>query len=103
MGTGELTKTGHILSTEGMMKHARASNAKEFVIATETGIIHRMKEENPGKTFIPIKEDAICKYMKKINIEKVHNSLVNSVYEVKVPANISTKAKLSIERMLAIS
>jgi quinolinate synthase len=41
--------------------------------------------------------------MKKINVEKVHNSLVNSVYEVKVPANISKKAKLSIERMLAIS
>jgi quinolinate synthase len=103
MATGELTKTGHILSTEGMMKHARTSNAKEFVIATETGIIHRMKKENPDKTFIPIKEDAICKYMKKINVEKVHNSLVNSVYEVKVPDNISMKAKLSIERMLAIS
>lgn len=103
MATGELTKTGHILSTEGMMKHARTSNAKQFVIATETGIIHRMKKENPDKTFIPIKEDAICKYMKKINLEKVHNSLVNNVYEVKVPVNIAKKAKLSIERMLAIS
>jgi quinolinate synthase len=102
MATGELTKRGHILSTEGMMNHARTSNAKHFVIATETGIIHRMKKENPNKDFIPLKEDAVCKYMKKISLEKVYNSLVNDIYEVKVPANIAEKAKLSINRMLAI-
>ena len=102
MATGELTKRGHVLSTEGMMNHARTSNAKHFVIATETGIIHRMKKENPNKEFIPLKEDAVCKYMKKISLEKVYNSLVNDIYEVKVPANIAEKAKLSIDRMLAI-
>ena len=102
MATGELTKRGHILSTEGMMNHARTSDAKQFVIATETGIIHRMKKENPNKEFIPLKEDAVCKYMKKINLEKVYNSLVNDIYEVKVPANIAEKAKLSIDRMLTI-
>jgi quinolinate synthase len=103
MATGELTKRGHILSTEGMMNHAKTSDAKQFVIATETGIIHRMKKENPNKEFIPLKEDAVCKYMKKINLEKVYNSLVNDIYEVKVPANIAEKAKLSIDRMLTIS
>jgi quinolinate synthase len=103
MASGDLIKTGHVLSTEGMMKHARTSNTKQFVIATETGILHRMKKENPDKAFIPIKEDAVCKYMKKINLEKVHNSLVNNVYEVKVPTNIAEKAKFAIERMLAIS
>ena len=104
MATGELTKTGYILSTEGMMNHARTSNAKQFVIATETGIIHRMKKENPpNKEFIPLKEDAVCKYMKKINLEKVYNSLVNDVYEVKVPASIAEKAQRSIARMLAVS
>jgi quinolinate synthase len=102
MSKGDLGRGGHILSTEGMMNHARTSSAKQFVIATETGIIHRMKKENPNKQFIPIKEDAVCKYMKKISLEKVHNSLVNMVYEVKVPANIAEKAKLSIDRMLAI-
>ncbi|MFL6330571.1 MAG: quinolinate synthase NadA [Nitrososphaeraceae archaeon] len=102
MSRGDLAKNGHILSTEGMMNHARTSDAKQFVIATETGIIHRMKKENPNKEFIPIKEDAICKYMKKINLEKVHNSLADMVYEVKVPANIAEKAKLSIDRMLAV-
>ena len=102
MSRGDLAKNGHILSTEGMMNHARTSNAKQFVIATETGIINRMKKENPNKQFIPIKEDAICKYMKKINLEKVRNSLINLVYEVKVPANIAERAKLSIDRMLAV-
>jgi quinolinate synthase len=102
MSRGDLAKNGHVLSTEGMMNHARTSDAKQFVIATETGIIHRMKKENPNKEFIPIKEDAICKYMKKITLEKVHNSLADMVYEVKVPANIAEKAKLSIDRMLAI-
>jgi quinolinate synthase len=99
---GDLARSGHILSTEGMMNHARMSSAKQFVIATETGIIHRMKKENPNKQFIPIKEDAVCKYMKKINLEKVHNSLINMVYEVKVPATIAQKAKLSIDRMLVV-
>jgi quinolinate synthase len=102
MSKGDLARGGHILSTEEMMNHARTSSAKQFVIATETGIIHRMKKENPNKQFIPIKEDAVCKYMKKISLEKVRNSLVNMVYEVKVPANIAQKAKLSIDRMLAI-
>src|ERR671920_250002 len=103
MSTGELIKSSHILSTEGMMNYARKSTSSQFVIATETGILHRMTKENPDKTFIPIKNDAICKYMKKINLNKVHNSLVNNVYEVKVPYKIAEKARLAIERMLEIS
>ena len=100
---GELAKMGHILSTEGMMNHARASNAKQFLVATETGILYRMQKENPDKEFIPIKRDALCKYMKKITIEKVYNSLAQDVYEVKVPKQIADKAQLAIDRMLAIS
>ena len=103
MATGELIKSGHILSTEGMMNHARKSQASQFVIATETGILHRMIKENPNKTFIPVKNDAVCKYMKKINLKKVHNSLVNDVYEVKVPSKTAERARLAIERMLLIS
>src|SRR5919106_1784947 len=103
MSTGELIKSGHILSTEGMMNHARKSDASQFVIATETGILHRMIKENPDKTFIPVKNDAVCKYMKKINLKKVHNSLVNDIYEVKVPSKTAEKARLAIERMLVIS
>jgi quinolinate synthase len=79
------------------------SKNNQFLIATEVGILSRMRQENPSKEFIPIKSDAICKYMKKITIEKVYNSLVNEVYDVKVPENIARKAIVPIERMLAIS
>ncbi|HEX6067533.1 MAG TPA: quinolinate synthase NadA, partial [Nitrososphaera sp.] len=102
MAKGDLAKTGHVLSTEGMMKHARTSDAKQFVVATETGILYRMKKENPDKEFIPVKEDAVCRYMKKITLEKVYNSLANNVFEVKVPKETAEKARLAIDRMLAI-
>jgi quinolinate synthase len=62
-----------------------------------------MEKENPHKQFIPIKKDAICRYMKLINLEKVQNSLINSVYRVKVPSRTAAKARAAIERMLAIS
>lgn len=102
ISTGELQKSAHILSTEGMMKHARTSPAKQFVVATETGILYRMGKENPHKQFIPIKKDAICRYMKLINLEKIQNSLLNNVYQVNVPPKTAEKARAAIERMLAI-
>jgi quinolinate synthase len=100
---GDLEKNGHILSTEGMMKHARASDTKQFLVATETGILYRMRKENPEKEFIPVKSDASCKYMKKITLEKVYDSLRQDVYEVKVPKQTADKARLAIDRMLSIS
>lgn len=100
---GDINRQSKILSTEGMMNEAKVSKNKQFLVATEVGILSRMRQENPSKEFIPIKDDAICKYMKKITIEKVYNSLVNDVYEVKVPENIARKAIVPIERMLAIS
>ncbi|MEM0364372.1 MAG: quinolinate synthase NadA [Candidatus Nitrosocaldus sp.] len=90
------------LSTEGMMRYARQSNAKRFIVATEVGILHRMKKENPEKEFIPISSDAVCKYMKMITLEKVYRSLRDMVYEVKVPEATAKKARIAIERMLAI-
>ena len=92
-----------ILSTEGMMNHAKNSASKKFVVATETGILYRMRKQNPGKEFIPISENAVCQYMKMITLDKVYSSLKESKYEVKVPKNIAQKAQLAIERMLAIS
>jgi quinolinate synthase len=90
-------------STEGMMKYAKSSSADKFVVATETGILYRMQKENPTKKFIPISDNAICKYMKMITLDKVYRSLTEMVYEVKVPEIIAGKAKLAIERMLAIN
>ncbi len=92
-----------ILSTEGMMNHVKNSSAQQFVVATETGILYRMKQQNPGKTFVPASEKAECQYMKMITPEKVYASLREDKYEVKVPTDIANKARLAIERMLSIS
>jgi len=92
----------HVYSTEGMVRHARESSADKFVVATETGILHRMRKENPDKTFLPIKDDAVCQYMKTITLEKVYRSLRDQVYQVKVPIETADRARLSIQRMLEI-
>ena len=62
-----------------------------------------MRKQNPDKTFIPMSENAICKYMKMITLDKVYASLQENKYQVKVPKNIADKAQLAIERMLAIN
>jgi len=100
---GDISKDTKILSTEGMMKEAKTSTNNQFIVATETGMLYRMKMENPEKEFIPIKKDAVCKYMKKITVEKVYDSLLNEKYEVNVPLEIAKKAKIPIERMLDIT
>ena len=92
-----------VLSTEGMMNYAKNSSSSEFVVATETGILYRMKQQNPEKTFVPASDKAECQYMKMITLDKVYDSLVNEEYEVRVPKNIALKAKLAIDRMLSIS
>ena len=92
-----------ILSTEGMMNYVKDSSAQQFVVATETGILYRMRQQNPGKTFVPASEKAECQYMKMITPEKVYNSLMEDKYEVKVPKEIADKAHLAIERMLSVS
>ena len=92
-----------ILSTEGMMNHVSKSNSKKFVVATETGILYRMRQQNTQKTFVPVSDTAECEYMKMITVDKVYRSLYDEKYEVKVTKNIADKARLAIERMLEIS
>ena len=91
-----------ILSTEGMLNHVRKSKASRFVVATETGILYRMRQQNPGKTFVPASEKAECQYMKMITLEKVHDALVNERYVVTVPAETAKLARRAIDRMLNI-
>jgi quinolinate synthase len=100
---GDILKRPYILSTEGMMNHARTSNASKYLVATEVGILHRMTKQNPSKTFIPIKENAICKYMKMITVQKVYDSLTKNIYRVKVPQKIADRARLAIDRMLQLN
>ncbi len=92
-----------ILSTEGMLNHVHDSKSKNFVVATETGILYKMRQQNPGKTFIPASEKAECQYMKMITLKKVYDALVQEKNVVTVPKKIADKARLAIERMLTIS
>lgn len=92
-----------ILSTEGMLNHVKDSPAKNFVVATETGILYRMRQQNPNKTFVPASEKAECQYMKMITLEKVYDSLINDRYIVTVPKETADMARLAIERMIQIS
>ncbi len=91
-----------ILSTDGMLKHVNKSKSKNFVVATETGILYRMRKDNPTKTFIPASDKAECQYMKMITLEKVYDALVNEKHVISVPKEIADKARLAINRMLEI-
>ncbi|MCS6936261.1 MAG: quinolinate synthase NadA [Candidatus Bipolaricaulota bacterium] len=91
-----------IFSTEGMIRYAKESPSREFIVATEVGILHRMKKEAPGKRFYPANPNAICEYMKKITLEKVLRSLREEIYEIRVPEPTASRARRAIERMLAI-
>jgi quinolinate synthase len=91
-----------IVSTEQMMRHARQSSARKFVIATETGVLHRLRRENPGKEFHAVAEQAECRYMKMITLEKLRDSLRDLKYEVTVPSDVALRARQAIDRMLAI-
>ena len=93
----------HILSTEGMINFAKESPKKRFLVATETGIIHRLNKEAPGKRFEAVSERAICKYMKMITLEKLRDSLRDWKHVVTVEPEIAERARGAIERMVAIS
>ncbi|MBI1977703.1 MAG: quinolinate synthase NadA [Candidatus Omnitrophica bacterium] len=104
---GCLTKSmryaDQILSTEGMVQYVRGSHAPEFIVATETGILHKMRKENPEKNFIPVTDHAICNYMKQNTLEKVVLSLEHMQYEIKVSDEIRRRALQPIQRMLEVT
>ncbi len=93
----------HILSTGQMCTFVRDSSASEFIVATEEGLIHRLRKDNPSKTFYRVSPFAVCPNMKRITLEKVLFSLreMNSVIRVEEP--IASRARRSIEQMLAWS
>jgi len=91
-----------LLSTGQMLKFAAKSTAKRFIIATENGIIHTLKKQNPEAEFFPASERAICPNMKKITLDKIIGSLQEMQYKITVPETISIKAKKSLDRMVEI-
>ncbi|HEY8794912.1 MAG TPA: quinolinate synthase NadA [Gemmatimonadaceae bacterium] len=92
----------HILSTEGMIRRPAESDASEFIVATEVGILHRLRKANPDKRFFAADERASCQYMKLTTLAKVKRSLEAMQHRITVPADVADRARLAIERMISI-
>lgn len=101
--TPELQNRIHILSTSGMIRRSTASSARKFIVATETGILHPLRKGAPDKIFVPLKEDAVCEYMKRITLDKVLHSMKAMVFQVKVPERVAAPARTAIRRMLELA
>ena len=91
-----------MLSTGGMLSFARESEADTFIVATETGMLHPLEKENPGKAFIPANRKAACRYMKMITLPKLRDALRDLSPVVKVDPALAERARVPIDRMVAI-
>jgi quinolinate synthase len=91
-----------VLSTGRMLKFVAQSSAKQFIVATETGMIHALKKKRPDGEFILASERAVCPNMKRISVEKILWSLEDNKYVIKVAEDIRVKAKKALERMVEI-
>jgi len=104
LSTGDLpADRTQVLGTGGMVRHARACGSAIDVIGTEVGLLHRLRKEAPGHTFLPLREDAICEYMKAITLPKLYRALRDDVYEVRVEPDVAARARAAIDRMLAVA
>jgi quinolinate synthase len=99
---GVLEKADHVTSTSGMLRYAQHSDAKEFIIGTETGLLYKLRKDNPEKTFYPLRRDMVCPNMKKTSLKSVVNALVNLTNIIKVNEEIRLPAKRALDRMLEI-
>jgi quinolinate synthase len=99
--TQALPHVDQVLSTDGMIRFAEETQAPEVLVATEVGILHRMRKLNPTTSFDPIDAGAICPYMKEITLEDVRDSLRYGRYEIDVPSETAERARRSLERMIA--
>jgi quinolinate synthase len=103
VASGDVDADGvHMLSTSGMLKHVEANPEGEFVIATETGMLYPLQQAAPRARLVEANRMAFCKYMKMITLPKVRDSLRELKVEVKVAADVAERARVPIERMVAI-
>ena len=103
VSAGDIDAEGvQVLSTEGIVKRAAESKAKTFIVATEVGILHRLRRANPDKQFFAANERASCAYMKVTTLPKVLRSLEAMQYPITVPQAVANRARRAIERMIAI-
>ncbi len=102
MGLGDMDSDGvHIASTEQMINLACTSETSTFIVATEVGILHRMKQVAPEKEFVPADPEALCTYMKTITLERLRDSLRYDRYPVTVAPDIAHRARAALNRMVA--
>ncbi len=103
VSAGDVDPEGvQILSTEGMINRPRISDAEEFIVATEVGILHRLRRENPTKRFFPANDLAVCAFMKVTTLPKVLNSIERLQHHITVDPETAARARRAIERMIAI-
>lgn len=103
VSAGDVDPDGvHILSTEGMIRRPGESDANTFIVATEIGILHRLRRAWPGKAFFAANERASCAYMKVTTLPKVLEAINKMQHRITVPADIARRASLAIERMVSI-
>jgi len=101
--TREMRKVSdYIGSTSKMCNYAKESAAKEFIVGTEEGLLHRLNKENPEKKFYLAYDGAICPNMKVNTLDRIYAALKEEKYEIKVPENIAVKARASLERMFQV-
>jgi len=98
-----LARADHICSTAGMFAYAKKSGTKEFIIATECGMLYKLRRENPGKAFYLPTESLVCANMKLITLGWVAHSLEMMVHEIKVSDEVMEKARKALERMLKVT
>jgi quinolinate synthase len=104
VAAGDVDAEGvHMLSTGGMLRYAAEHHGGTAIVATETGMLHPLRESDPDTEFIAANEAAHCRYMKMITLPKLRDALRDDVYEVRVPPEIADRARVPIERMVAIS
>lgn len=89
-------------STSGMLRHVRESSCRQFVIATEPGVIHRLRQQSPDREFIPVDETNICEYMKRITLLNLFETLLHFRNEVTVPEDTASRAVVPVSRMLEL-
>ncbi|HZY93037.1 MAG TPA: quinolinate synthase NadA [Thermoplasmata archaeon] len=99
--TAALPHVDRILSTDGMVRFAEETKAPTVLVATEVGILHRMRELNPTTQFLPLSEGAVCPYMKQIDLGDIRDSLEHRQYVIDVPSATALRARQALERMVA--
>jgi quinolinate synthase len=97
-----LEMADHVTSTSGMLRFAKASSKKEFIVGTEIGLMYRLRKENPDKAFYPLRKDMICPEMKKTTLKSILRALKKNNYIIEIPKNIRVPAKKALDRMLGI-